>query len=126
MHNAIQEMALAVVSFFIMQFGICQEKPVHHPLAVFLNHSRMIPQGFLHVGECAFDHIVCVGHTSDFLVCKQKRKVGRYADHGRSEPLMGIYRASGNLVDRLFFQEVMRFALPFLICTDECTFINIL
>lgn len=70
MHNAIQEMALAVVSFFIMQFGICQEKPVHHPLAVFLNHSRMIPQGFLHVGECAFDHIVCVGHTSDFLVCK--------------------------------------------------------
>ena len=70
-----------------MQFGICQEKPVNHSLAVFFNHSWMISQGFLHVGECALNHIVCVRHTLDFLVCKQKRKVGQYADHGRSDGL---------------------------------------
>ena len=29
MHNAIQEMALAVVSFFIMQFGICPVSYTH-------------------------------------------------------------------------------------------------
>lgn len=103
---------------------MCQEKTIHHPLSVFFYHTWMISQGFLHVSECALNHIVRVGHTIDILKCEQERNVGRYANHGRPEPLMGINCVACDLVDSLFLQEVVPFLLPPLKLADESVLVH--
>lgn len=65
------EVRLVRASLFIMQFGICQEKPIHHPLSILSCHSRMISQILFHVGEGSFDSIICVWHTYYIFKCEQ-------------------------------------------------------
>ena len=56
-----------------MLFDICQEKPIHHTFAIIHIHARMVSQGFLHIRECTFNHIVGIWHTLDIFVGKEKR-----------------------------------------------------
>ncbi len=97
---------LSAISFCVMQFRICQEKPIDKPLAVFLRHAWMVTDILFQVRECPLNEIICVGHAFHLLICEQPFEVETYSHHCRAQTLMGEYRLACDGIDGLFRQEV--------------------
>ena len=94
--------ALLGASFFIMQFLIYQEKPIHKSLAIFFRHTGMITQILLQICEGAFYHVVGVRHFRNIFKGKQPLQIGADADHGRSQSLISLELPVSHRIYNLF------------------------